>query len=312
MTINNKKKYNVAIIGAGTIGLYLALKMKERGYNITVFEQRDKVGTDVCSGIFSEKIFNFIPESKNIIENEIKSAFLHFPKKTIELNFKERFFLFSHTKLDEILFEKVKENIIFNKKILSIPSGFDKIIGCDGANSFTRNYLKLKKPAFKVGMRGFLEKKDYSNFVETWPLKNGFIWKIPRGEVVEYGIMEKPEIAKKILDNFLKKNKIILKKLESRVIPAGISLPNNNFITLCGDSTGITKPWSGGGVIWGIKNANILLDSFPSFEDYNKKVRRIKGKMILYSALTKIVYYAGSNFSKVMPKKIKIEPDFII
>lgn len=308
----NNKKLKVAIIGAGTIGLYLASKIKEKGHSVTLFEQRNKIGTDVCSGIFSEKIFKFIPESKNIVENEIKSAFLHFPKKTIELNFKEKFFLFSHTELDNILFNKVRENVIFNRKISSIPSGFDRIIGCDGANSFIRSYLNLKKPIFRIGMRGFCEKEDYSNFVETWPLKNGFIWKIPRGRVIEYGIMERPETSKKILDNFLKKNKIILKNLEARVIPIGVSTPKNDTITLCGDSTGITKPWSGGGVIWGIKNANILLDSFPNFRIYNKKIKRFKSKILLYSALTKIVYYTGSNFSKIIPKKIKIEPDFIV
>ncbi len=95
----NNKKYNVAIIGAGTIGLYLGQKLKEKGHNITIFEKRDKVGTEVCSGIFSEKIFDFIPESKNIVEKEIKSVFINFSKKKIELNFKKKFYLFSHTEL---------------------------------------------------------------------------------------------------------------------------------------------------------------------------------------------------------------------
>ena len=162
-----------------------------------------------------------------------------------------------------------------------------------------------------MGIRGFLNKKDCSDFVETWPSKNGFIWKIPRGDTTEYGIMENPENAKKILDNFLKKNRIKLNKTEARIIPQGFSIPNNNFITLCGDSTGITKPWSGGGVIWGIKSANMLLDSSLDFNLYHQKIKKFKKKIFLYKLLTKAVYYTGSNAPWIIPKNTKIEPDFI-
>ncbi len=307
------KSYKTAIIGGGTIGLYLGLKLKERGHNITLFEKRDKIGTDVCSGIFSEKIFKFIPESENLVENEIKCALLHFPKKTISLFFKKKFFLISHSKLDDLLYSKIKENVELGKEVSSLPKNFEKTIGADGANSFARNYLKLKKPEFRIGIRGFLNERNFSNTVETWPLKNGFIWKIPRGEKTEYGIMENPIIAKKRLDIFLKKNKIRLNNIEARVIPCGFSLSKNRSITLCGDSTGITKPWSGGGVIWGLKSADILINSFPNFETYYKKTKKyFKKKIFFYKLLTKAVYLSGTNIPFIIPKKNTIEPDFLI
>jgi len=54
----------VAIVGASVSGLYLAWKLSEKKNEVFVFERKEKVGGKVCSGLFSERIFEFIPESK--------------------------------------------------------------------------------------------------------------------------------------------------------------------------------------------------------------------------------------------------------
>lgn len=302
-------RYKTAIIGGGTTGLYLASKLIEKGNDVSVFERKAIVGEKVCSGLFSEKILKFIPQSKGLVENEITHAFIHFPKKTIKLNFKEKFFLISHYKLDNLLFSFVKENVLLRKNINALPEGFDRIIGCDGSSSFVRNYLNLKPPVFYLGLRGFAKRKDYSSYVETWPSKNGFIWKIPRGEKTEYGIMEKPGDAKKTLDIFLKENKIKLEELQGRIIPRGLSIPNSRTITICGDAAGTTKPWSGGGVIWGLKSAELLAEAFPDFNLYHKNLKRFFSlRMKTYNTITKAVYF----MPWIIPKEVKIEPDFLI
>ena len=61
----------VAIIGAGICGLYLAWKLSEKGAEATVFEKRDKIGKEVCSGLFSERILKFVPQSRELIQHEI-------------------------------------------------------------------------------------------------------------------------------------------------------------------------------------------------------------------------------------------------
>lgn len=303
----------VAIIGGGTIGLYLALKLVEKENQVSVFERKEEIGTRVCSGLFSQKILDFIPQASNIIENEITHAFLHFPKKTIKLSFKEKFFTMSHFNLDNLLYSSLKNNVVLGSNITSIPDGYNRIIGCDGAFSFVRACLNLKNPSFYLGLKGTINEKDDSSCVETWPTKNGFIWKIPRGKEIEYGIMEKPREAKKMLDIFLKKNKINIKKIEARIIPRGISIPNTKTITLCGDATGITKPWSGGGVIWGLKSADMLASSFPDFNLYHKKMKRFFfPKVAFYNTLAKSVYFTGFNIPWIIPRTVKIEPDFLI
>ncbi len=322
-----KNNLKTAIIGAGISGLYLGWKLSEKGHNVTIFEKKNEIGNRVCSGLFSQRILEFIPQSQELIQNKINSAILYFPKKTIKINFSKKFFVMSHFELDRIvarLAEKSGARILLNQNISSFPPDFDKIIGCDGANSFVRKNLNLPDPNFRLGIRGFIKKPSYLDFVEIWPCQNGFtlhhflkngegfIWKIPRGNEIEYGIIANPQLAKRIFDNFLKKNKISLENISSKIIPQGFIIPSHSSITLCGDAVGLTKPWSGGGVIWSLVAAEILLKSFPDFSRYKKEIQNnFLPKIILSKIATKLVYFIGFNMPWLLPKNVKIESDFL-
>ena len=222
----------------------------------------------------------------------------------------------SHFKLDELtaeLAEKAGAKIILKHTVQSFPSGFDNIIGCDGANSFIRRNLGLPNPVYRLAIQGFVKKKDNSDFVETWPVNQGFIWKIPRGKETEYGVMSNQQEAKLLLDEFLKKNKIQLERIESALVPQGLVIPFHPSITLCGDALGLCKPWSGGGVIWGLIAAEILLKNFPDCLKYKNAVRRNFLPKIMFSKIAvKAVYFLGYKMPWLLPKNIKIEGDFLL
>lgn len=306
----------VAIIGAGTCGLYLGWKLSEKGHQVTIFERKKQIGNEVCSGLFSQRILEFIPQSQKLIQNQINSALIHFPKKTIRIKFSKKFFVMSHYQLDRLLAslaQKTGVKIISNQNISKLPEGFNKIIGCDGANSFVRKKLGLPNPGFRLGIQGFVNKQSLLDYVETWPCENGFLWKIPRGKEIEYGIITKPVLATKLLKNFLEKNSLSVENVKSKIIPQGLIIPKNDNITLCGDSTGLTKPWSGGGVIWQLSAAEILLKDFPDFLKYQEKVKKFFNyKIILSKTAIKIGYFLGFNMPWLSPKNIKIESDFLI
>ena len=301
------KSQKVAIIGAGIVALYLAWRLSEKGYQVTVFEKKERIGKEVCSGLFSERILNFIPESQKLIQNQIESVFIHFPKKTIKVNFSQKFFVMSHWELDNLtanLARKAGAKIILNYNVRSLDSlNFERIIGCDGANSFVRKSLGLPKPNFRLGLQWFISKENFSNYVEVWPTKGGFYWKIPRGKEIEYGRIDKPQTIK---------NKFQGKKVKSALIPQGFLIPKNPSITLCGDAVGLTKPWSGGGVIWGLTAAEILLKNFPNFLKYQKEMKKFfLPKIILSKIITKMVYFLGFKTPWFLPSKVKIEGDFL-
>jgi len=310
------KPQNTAIIGAGIAGLYLAWKLSEVGHRVTVFEKKESIGKEACSGLFSERILGFLPQSQALIQNRIESVLVHFPKKTVEVKFAKPFLLMSHVALDRlvaVLAEKAGARIVLQSSIDILPQGFDKIIGCDGANSVVRKSLGLKAPQTRLGIQGFVSQKGNLNSIETWVVSRGFIWKIPRGEEIEYGVIASPKEAKNILDDFLKKENIKIERITSALIPQGLAVPRNNLITLCGDAAGLTKPWSGGGVVWGLTAADIILKSFPDFLKSQREIKRRFWPEIVFSKLAvRVVYFLGFHLPVFLPESVKIDGDFTI
>jgi len=289
--------------------------LSREGHSVTVFEKKAKIGKTACSGLFSERILKFIPESEELIENRINSVLIHFPKKTLKVRFSKKFLVMSHFELDNLvvgLAEKAGTKVFLNNSVNVLPDGFERILGCDGPNSFVRRTLKLPDPSFRLALQGFVNKEDSSDFVETWPIKKGFIWKIPRGREIEYGVVGDPKEVKNVFADFLDKKGIQLERLESAVVPEGFSIPSDKSITLCGDAAGLTKSWSGGGVIWGLTAAQFLLKNFPDFLKYKKEMKMFFLPKILFSKIaTKLVYFFGFNVPWLLPRNYKIEGDFL-
>jgi flavin-dependent dehydrogenase len=311
----------VAIIGAGICGLYLAKNLAQDKNEVTVFEKKKTVGKECCSGLFSERLFDFVPEAKQLATNRIYSALINFPKKTVHLRFKQPFYVIEHSQLDLLTASlatfcganiRVGETVN-NDRFGQMGSEFDRIIGCDGALSPTRRFLGLPDPNFMLGIQGFEQKTDNDGFVETWATKNGFLWKIPRGNDIEWGIMEKPAASRKLFDGFVAQKGLQLERLKSAIIPQGLVIPKNDRITLCGDASGLTKPWSGGGVVWNLTQARILLKNFPNFLQYRKEAHRFFSFKIGLGKLAKTcVYAAGFNFPAIIPKNIGLDGDYLI
>ena len=308
------KPEKVAIIGGGICGLYLGWKLSQKGHKVVIFEKEKEVGNKVCSGLFSERILEYIPSSQRLIENRISSVLLNFPKKSIRVSFSKKFLVMNRSQLDRLVFDLAKGvEIVFNSNISSLPQGFDRIIGCDGANSFIRKELGLSDPLFRLAIQGFIRKEDFSDSVETWPCKDGFVWKIPRGKEIEYGVIGDIRKAKRTFDGFLEKNNLSLERIGSKIVPQGFLIPKNRKITLCGDAAGLTKPWSGGGVVWSLIAANILLKTFPDFLEYRRLMKRFFVPKIIFSkTVTRLVYFLGFNLPWFLPKNSKMESDFLL
>ena len=319
---NNSQK--VAIVGAGVIGLYLAWQLSLKGYKVSIYEKRSEkdFGDKPCSTLVSERIKSFIPIDDSFIENKIIGCLINFPQKTVRLNFQPIHLVLSRPKLVQKLLELAKvagAEVFFEKEIKGIPQGFDKVIGCDGGISHVRQSLKLPMPKFRLGLQLFERQEDDYNLAETWPVKSGFIWRIARGREVELGILADRQKALPEFRKFLTKKKIdfIMDHLgqpvglKSAIVPQKMILPKNKNITLCGDAAGLVKPWSGGGLIWGLKAAQILLETFPDFEAYRKKTKRFFAFRIAKGRVADfMVHFLGLNCPSVLPKQITYDNDF--
>jgi digeranylgeranylglycerophospholipid reductase len=315
-------KNHVAIIGASMTGLYLAWRLSSRGFHVTVFERKNKIEGKACSTLVSERIYTFVPELKNFEEHQIASCKIHFPRTTVTLHFAPPFFCLKRQESQEKLADlaiSAGAQIIFgydiNRNTLSeVEKNYGRIIGCDGALSPTRKLLGLPDPSFQVGIQIFAKERDFSDAAEAWPLKKGFVWRIPRGESVEYGIMDDIKSAQLNFEKFCRERAVSLEnsEIKSALIPCGLRLPQNEKVTLCGDAAGMAKPWSGGGIIWGFTAADMLIKHFPDFTAYQKEAKafflpQITGGIIA----SRIVRLLGNYVPSLLPRSRIYDNDFL-
>lgn len=299
----------VAIIGAGIIGLYTASKLQEKGFEVTVFEKEklENVGKKSCSTLVSKRIFNFIKIDEDLIENTIKNCSIKFKNKEVILNFAKEHIIINKEKFVLRMIEQAKFKIVFENEIKEIPEGFDYVIGADGVHSFLRKKLNLRNPKFKVGLKVEAKGSGRGDTVKTTKTKNGFTWMIPRGDYIEYGILESKENIKGEWKAFNKQGK----NSSFALVPQDLILIDSDKYALVGDATGLTKPWSGGGIIWQLYQAEMLINNFPNFRKYNSEVRAFfLPKIIKGRIFNSLVHFIGDNFSFLIPSRIKYDNDF--
>jgi len=314
------KNKKIAVIGASIIGLYTALKLQKKGFEVSVFEKNDKVGGKLCSGLISKRIQQELIIPDGLYEREVNNILVHFPKKDIRISVSPSFLQFERSKLDEYIFNLAKSEgvkFFFNTEITEIPKGFFKIIACDGSLSKMRKLTSKDSPNFHLGVQYFVEKKGHNEQIEIWPkiFSNngyGFLWKIPGKEFIEYGGMGQTDKVLKGLANLLDRNNIIFdrSKIKSALIPQGLCFSENDRVFLLGDSAGMTKPTTGGGVIWGITACNMLIENFSNFKKAEVKIKRFFQPKILKGKLeVKAGYFVGEKLPLLLPENFSIDAD---
>ncbi|MFH0830298.1 MAG: FAD-dependent monooxygenase [Candidatus Aenigmatarchaeota archaeon] len=309
----------VAIIGAGPVGSWLAGRLAEKGEDVTVFERKKSSGGKACSGLVSERIWNFVEKDAQKVQAEIEVVELHFPRKTVSVRFRPRMLALDRQKLDIRLAKQAKSagaKILFNHDVTSVRENggrvrictgkkeetFDRVIGCDGALSAVRRLFTNTKPRFRAGLQCFQKTNCKGRSADIWPTDNGFFWKIPRGNMVEWGMFGNQETTGKAWREFARKNGLSRLPVQAAVIPEGVQVTGRKNVTLCGDAAGLTKPWSGGGIIWGLTAARLLLDSWPNFPAYEYRLKRMFMPKIAAGRIATVTVIAlGNTIPDILP-----------
>lgn len=319
----------VGIVGCGINGSYLAWKLSKE-HEVSVFEKKAKIGKEVCSGLVSERLWEYIPRSKDLIINTIDEAVLHFPKKEVSLRFFPKMLVLNRKPLDRYvasLAEKTGAKITLGtevKKVYHIKGKkpqisvggqvheFDRLIGCDGYFSVVRKSLGIKDPKYRLGIYTYVSKRNDSHSVDIYPTKNGFCWIIPRKRNLEYGILEEPAVARNMFNSFCRSKRVKPRKIYSYVVPMGLTDAQKGKVALCGDVIGLTKPWSGGGVLWSMKADEILLKAFPNFRKYEDQLKDYFGPKMFYSKIIQwLGKFAANNVPFLAPKRVDFDGDWV-
>ena len=135
------------------------------------------------------------------------------------------------------------------------------VAGCDGPQSRVRDDVDLPDPGELLhGVLGFTDEDDGEDFVDVHlSVPEFFAWRIPRGEAgVEYGLAVPPGgDVRQRFDEFTAGYGVETDRRCSGLIPIG---PPDSVTSdrafLIGDAAAQTKPFTGGGILYGMTAAD--------------------------------------------------------
>lgn len=285
---------DLIVVGAGPVGSQLAKKFSEKDLDVLVIERSEEIGEPLaCSGHVSPDIKNFLSddEFEEIYQNEIIGANFHVSGK--EYNFYRNetvSYVIDRIELDRtkaeqaqeagaeyFLGERVEEvreedQIVFVETDKDIYKA-EMVAGCDGASSKVRDETDLPEPDhFYQGILCFTDEDDNSDFVDVMlDVPKFFGWRIPRTDSVEYGAaVPKGESPMEWLDKVTEKFDITedeRKNICAGAIPIGpAETVTSERAFLVGDAAGQTKPFTGGGILYGMRAATIAAEKIDVYE----------------------------------------------
>lgn len=280
--------YDFAVVGLGPAGARFARRAAEAGADVVAFEQGSIGEPLACSGHVSTDLWAYTDEGAReaLLQHEIRGARFHvdgpgsraypFFKREPVSNVIDRIELDRH--LAQLAREAgaeihtqhtvtaVTEHDSHVSLEVSTPDGQRSVealmvAGCDGPRSRVRETIDLPAPDELLhGVLAFDAAADHGAFVDVHlTAPTFFAWRIPRGDAgVEYGLAAPPGVAvhnhfRDLVDGY----DVCVSGQCSGAIPIGPpARVTTSRVFLIGDAAGQTKPFTGGGILYGMRCAD--------------------------------------------------------
>jgi len=280
--------YDFVVVGAGPAGSRFARRASAAGYDVLALEQ-GRVGEPLaCSGHVSTDVWSFTGEGAReaLRQNEVYGARFHTggPDSDAELFYKRDVVsnVIDRVGLDRHLAELAREagaDLREDHTVTAVDERADRVVvtastpdgtetyaakmvaGCDGPRSKVRSELGLPEPdEILHGVLGFDPDADHEGYVDVHlTVPRFFAWRIPRGDAgVEYGLATPPgDDVRAAFEDFCDAYGADVTERCSGAIPIG---PPETVTTrrgfLLGDAAAQTKPFTGGGILYGMTCAD--------------------------------------------------------
>lgn len=281
------EKYDVAIVGASAIGSRVANLISREGYRVLLIEEHREVGLPMkCTGLVSFRLLELLPNlPKKVIVNKIRSAKFFSPNgNCLELKPSYPVYVIDRVALDKFLFDQVKNNVE-----VRIPERFESfrcmedsikirtnkrtyyskiLVGADGVNSTIRKQAKIVYPKnFLIGLQTTAKGSFDPSSVELWfgsqVCPKFFAWVVPENENTARIGLATNSNPMKYYKQFLKLRINSFKKPDvGGLIRYGLMKETcRDRVMLIGDAALQIKPFSGGGLVYGLTASKICADA---------------------------------------------------
>ncbi len=295
----------IAVIGAGPIGCYLGYLLAKQNKEVSIYEEHPVIGKPMqCTGIVTQEFAKIIKPKKEFIINQLKKQRLFSKHQTAELPSKD--IVLDRTKLDKYLARKALKagaKIHLNAKFLGMTKDFivlagkqnkiikirpKLIIGSDGpfsevahANNIFNN--RQFYTGLQARVKGNFQKGTYETYFGSI-CPGFFAWLVPESEkTARIGLASRKNTAM-LFQRFLKakniKNRQIIDR-QAGLIPIfnkNIKIRDKN-VFLVGDAAAQLKATTGGGLVPGLKAAEILADCIINKKNYEKEIRKLNRQL---------------------------------
>ncbi|MFC7041858.1 geranylgeranyl reductase family protein [Halonotius sp. GCM10025705] len=282
--------YDFVVVGVGPAGARFARRAAESGYDVLGLE-KGTVGTPLaCSGHVSTDIWDYVPDDAkdDLLQNRVYGANFYTggPDSDANLFYKtdEISNVIDRVELDRTLADAARDagvEIREGHTVTGVDERDDRVVltvsvadeaepteiearmvaGCDGPVSRVRQSVELPEPKEKLhGVLAFTDEDDHGDYVDVHlTVPRFFAWRIPRGDAgVEYGLAAAPGAdVNDRFDILTEQYDVDTDHFCSGAIPIGPpETVTTDRVFLIGDAAAQTKPFTGGGILYGMTAAD--------------------------------------------------------
>lgn len=284
----------ILVVGGGPAGSLSSLLLSKKGYDVVLAEEHQLPGFPMhCAGLISKRCYESYSKYVKIskcTDKKIEGAFFISPSG-FKIEAKGEALVVDRKIFDRMLFEKAAENVdtvvktkvgFSGSKVILNEREIDTeyIVGADGVYSVVARSFGFERPKIYTALQieAKYEPLD-EKFVEVYFGRNFsdfFAYTIPLEGTAKLGVICKIKALEK-LRNFMK-HLGVESFLEFNVgsIPANLVNFVKGKVVLIGDSAGMVKPYTGGGLYYLLIAAEKLYENFPNLKafrrDYLKKM----------------------------------------
>lgn len=297
-----------------------------------IIEEHDEVGKPVrCAGIVGKPVFedSLIPLSRGSILNQINGASFFYGGDSFKIKRSGVALVIDRERFDKELSQGLE--VEYGRRLLEIEEEQDKgsryrlktnqddiwadiVIGADGPQSRVKKFIDLKgnnsngcdgsdglgpgKTSFYKGVQYRIKLEDEVFSRETTRVYMReripfFVWIIPEGDgIIRLGVIAengRGELERVIEEEGIKGE--IIDRLAG-IIPLGLCQSIYRKVVIVGDAARQVKPLTGGGIYYGMKAAEILVECIQEgmLAEYDKRWKNKFGREIKFGLWARKVY----------------------